>query len=92
MVFVNSQKKSKNLEKSQKILEKSEEILQKTGKMAILFVKPKILTSGLLKYLKIPLMVRYKSVRYSARFRVRTSWFRNPPSCTLIDLDGADRG
>ena len=54
MVFVNSQKKSKNLEKSQKILEKSEEILQKTGKMVILFIKPKILTSGSLKYLKIP--------------------------------------
>ena len=72
MVFVNSQKKSQNLEKSQKILEKSEGILQKPGKMVILFVKPKILTSasGLLKYLKIPLVVRYKSVRYSARLRV----------------------
>ena len=69
-MFVNSQKKSKNLEKNQKILEKSEEILQKTGKMVILFVKPKSLTSGSLKYLKIPLVVRYKSVRYSARLRV----------------------
>ena len=52
VVFVNSQKKTENIEKSQKSFEKSEEILQKTGKMVILFVKPKILTSGSLKYLK----------------------------------------
>ena len=70
MVFLNSQKKSNNLEKSQKILEKSEKTLQKTGRMVIVFVKPKILTSGSLKYLKIPLVVRYKSVRYRARLRV----------------------
>ena len=39
--------------------------------MVILFVKPKSLASGSLKYLKIPLVVHYKSVCYSARLRVK---------------------
>ena len=44
------------------------------GEEIILFFMPKILTSGSLKYLEIPLVVLYRPVLYKTTLRVVRSW------------------
>ena len=44
------------------------------GEEIILFFMPKILTSGSLKYLEIPLVVLYRPVLYKTTLRVRPQY------------------